>query len=199
MRKIKIVIIFLFLLSLQGFSYQFYGIPYLKKIDDFSLIDHNGNKIKFSDYRDKIVLIFFGYTFCPDVCPTTMLRIKHTVENLGKYKKYIKVLFITVDPERDDPETLKKYVSFYDKDDIFVGLTGSPEEIKKVAKIFRAFYEKVPSKDNPDIGYLMDHTAFIYLVDNRGLLKLIYSPLKDNPERIAEDIIQIIKMSGLEK
>ncbi|WP_457622732.1 SCO family protein, partial [Persephonella sp.] len=175
------------------------GLPYLQKVDDFTLTDHNGKKVKLSDFRDKIVLVFFGYTFCPDVCPATMLRIKETLENLGDYKKYVKVLFISVDPERDTPEKLKEYVNFYDKDGTIIGLTGTPEEIKKVARSFRAFYEKVPVKDNPEVGYLMDHTAYIYLLDNRGLLKLIYSPRKDNPKRIAEDIIQMIKLLKMEK
>ncbi|ACO03102.1 MAG TPA: SCO family protein [Persephonella sp.] len=180
-------------------SYQFYGLPYLQKIKDFTLTDHNGKKVKLSDFKDKIVLVFFGYTFCPDVCPATMLRIKETLDNLGDYKKYVKVLFISVDPERDTPEKLKEYVKFYDKDGTIIGLTGKPEEIKKVAKSFRAFYEKVPVKDNPDVEYLMDHTAFIYLLDNRGILKLIYTPRKDNPKRIAEDIIQMVKLLKMEK
>ncbi len=198
MRRL-ILALFIISITFSASAYQFYGLPYLQKIDDFTLTDHNGKKVKLSDFKDKIVLVFFGYTFCPDVCPATMLRIKEVLENLKDYKKYVKVLFISVDPERDTPDKLKEYVNFYDKDGTIIGLTGKPEEIKKVARSFRAFYEKVPVKDNPDVGYLMDHSAFIYLLDNRGILKLIYSSRKDNPKRIADDIIQMVKLLKMEK
>ncbi|MDQ7056229.1 MAG: SCO family protein [Persephonella sp.] len=126
-----------------------------------------------------------------------MLRIKETLEKLGKYKDKVHVLFISVDPERDTPELLKKFISFYDPDGKRItGLTGSPEEIKKVAKMFRAYYEKVPLKDNPEVGYLIDHTAFIYLVDKNGIMRLIFRPANDDPEKIAQDIIFVIKYFG---
>ncbi len=196
MRK---VFVLLLLFVLTSFAYQFYGFPYMQKIKDFSLTDHHGKRVKFSDFKGKYVLVFFGYTYCPDVCPTTMLRIKEVLDNLGDEKKYVKVLFISVDPERDTPEALKKFISFYDKTGKYiVGLTGKPEEIKEVAHQFKAYYKKVPI-ENKEVGYLIDHTAYIYLIDPKGILRLIYRPANDNPEKIAEDIKQLIKMFGVEK
>ena len=183
-----------------SFGYQFYGYPYVQKIKNFTLTDHNGKKVSFSDFKGKYLLVFFGYTYCPDVCPTSMLRIKEAIDYLGDYKKYIHVLFISVDPERDTPELLKRFLSFYDPEGKYMtGLTGKPDEIKKVAKMFRAYYEKVPLKDNPEVGYLVDHTAFIYLIDKNGVLRLIFRPANDDPKRIAEDIIQVMKIFGVER
>ncbi len=192
----KLIFIFVLLIFSFSYAYQFYGIPYLQQVNDFSLINQDGKKVKFSDFKGKYLLVFFGYTYCPDVCPTSMLRISDVLEELGDYKKYVKVLFISVDPERDTPEALKKFISFYDKTGKYiVGLTGKPEEIKKVAKQFRAFYQKVPVK-NKEVGYLVDHSAYTYLVDPKGIIRMIYRPDNDDPKRIAEDIKQIIKMFG---
>ncbi|NPA12707.1 MAG: SCO family protein [Aquificae bacterium] len=178
-------------------AHQFYGYPYIQKIPDFTLIDHNGKKVKFSDFRGYYLLIFFGYTYCPDVCPTSMYRIKETLEKLGKHKDKVKVLFISVDPERDTPEKLKQFISYFDPTGKhIVGLTGSAEEIKKVAKIFRAYYKKVPVEDNPDVGYLVDHTAFIYFVDKNGIMRLIFRPANEDPEKIAKDIIWVMEYFG---
>ncbi len=192
----KLIFIFVLLIFSFSYAYQFYGIPYLQQVNDFSLINQDGKKIKFSDFKGKYLLVFFGYTYCPDVCPTSMLRISDVLDELGDYKKYVKVLFISVDPERDTPKALKKFISFYDKTGKYiVGLTGKPEDIKKVAKQFRAFYQKVPVK-NKEVGYLVDHSAYIYLVDPKGIIRMIYRPDNDDPKRIAEDIKQIIKMFG---
>ncbi len=193
MRKVFLFLVFLITVSIS-YGYQFYGFPYFLKINDFQLTNQDGKKVKFSDYKGKYVLIFFGYTYCPDVCPTTMLRIQETLDELGDYKKYIKVLFISVDPERDTPEALKKFISFYDPTGKYIeGLTGTPEEIKKVAKQFKAYYKKVPI-ENKEVGYLVDHSAYIYLIDPKGILRLIYRPANDDPKRIAEDIKHVIDM-----
>ncbi len=190
----KLIFTLILLIFSFSYAYQFYGIPYLQQVNDFSLINQDGKEVKFSDFKGKYLLVFFGYTYCPDVCPTSMLRISDVLDELGDYKKYVKVLFISVDPERDTPEALKKFISFYDKTGKYiVGLTGKPEEIKKVAKQFRAFYQKVPVK-NKEVGYLVDHSAYIYLVDPKGIIRMIYRPNNDDPKRIAEDIKQIIKM-----
>ncbi|WP_457639380.1 SCO family protein [Persephonella sp.] len=189
--------VLLFLWTGISQSHQFYGYPYVQKIKDFTLIDHNGKKVKFSDFRGKYLLVFFGYTYCPDVCPTSMYRIKETLDRLGEYKKYVHVLFISVDPERDTPEALKKFISYFDPTGKYItGLTGTPEQVKKVAKQFRAYYKKVPVKDNPEVGYLVDHTAFIYLIDKNGIMRLIFRPANEDPEKIAEDIKYVIKYFG---
>lgn len=197
--KLKILMVAVMTLFLtQGvLAYQFYGYPYVQKVKNFTLIDQNGKKVSLSDFRGKYLLVFFGYTYCPDVCPTSMFRISETLKHLGKYKDKVHVLFISVDPERDTPKLLKKFLSFYDPTGKYMtGLTGSPEEIKKVAHMFRAYYEKVPVKDNPEVGYLVDHTAFIYLLDKKGVIRLIFRPANDDPEKIAQDIIQVMKFFG---
>ena len=192
-----VILVFALIFPYQSFGYQFYGYPYVQKIKNFTLIDQDGKKVSLSDFKGKYLLVFFGYTYCPDVCPTSMLRIKETLENLGKYKDKVHVLFISVDPERDTPELLKKFISFYDPEGKYItGLTGSPEDIKKVAKQFRAYYEKVPLKDNPEVGYLVDHTAFIYLIDKKGIMRLIFRPANDDPKKIAQDIVQTMKYFG---
>jgi protein SCO1/2 len=196
MKKLFLVLMFLFATGIS-YAYQFYGYPYVQKIRDFTLVNQDGKKVSFSDFRGKYLLVFFGYTYCPDVCPTSMLRIQETLEHLGKYKDKVHVLFISVDPERDTPQLLKKFISFYDPTGKYItGLTGSPEEIKKVAKQFKAYYEKVPLKNNPEVGYLVDHTAFIYLVDKNGILRIIFRPANDDPKKIAEDILQVMKLFG---
>jgi len=178
-------------------AHQFYGYPYVQKIENFTLIDQNGKKVNFSDFTGKYLLIFFGYTYCPDVCPTSMYRIKETLNKLGMYKEDVHVIFISVDPDRDTPETLKKFISYYDPTGKYItGLTGSSEEIKKVAKVFKAYYKKVPVKDNPTVGYFVDHTAFIYLIDKNGIMRLIFGPTNGNPEKIASDIIYVINSFG---
>ncbi|NPA58049.1 MAG: SCO family protein [Aquificae bacterium] len=194
LKKAVAGILFLGLLFGTAFSHQFYGYPYVQKIKDFSLIDHNGKRVKLSDFKGKYLLIFFGYTYCPDVCPTSMYRIKETLDRLGEYRDKVHVLFISVDPERDTPEKLKKFISYFDPSGKYItGLTGSPEEIKKVAKMFRAYYKKVPVEDNPEVGYLVDHTAFIYLIDKDGIMRLIFRPANEDPEKIAQDVIYVIK------
>ncbi len=198
MKRLAGILSIVLMFCYVSFGYQFYGYPYIQKIKNFTLIDQNGKSVSFYDFKGKYLLVFFGYTYCPDVCPTSMLRIKEALDHLGKYKKYVHVLFISVDPERDTPELLKKFISFYDPSGKFItGLTGKPEDIKKAAKIFRAYYEKVPIKNNPEVGYLVDHTAFIYLVDRKGILRLIFRPANDDPKRIAQDIIQVMKIFGV--
>ncbi|NPA53736.1 MAG: SCO family protein [Aquificae bacterium] len=194
MRKLSIIFSILLTIFSFSFSYQFYGFPYFLKIEDFELTNQDGKKVRLSDFKDKYLMIFFGYTYCPDVCPTTMLRIKETLDELGDYKDKVKVLFISVDPERDTPESIKKFISFYDKSGKYIeGLTGTKEEIDKVAKQFKAYYKKVPI-ENKEVGYLVDHTAYIYLVDPKGVLRLIYRPSNDDPKKIAEDIKRVIDM-----
>lgn len=199
MKRLAGIFTIVLMFCYTSFGYQFYGYPYVQKIKNFTLIDQNGKEVSFYDFRGKYLLVFFGYTYCPDVCPTSMLRIKETLDHLDSYKKYVHVLFISVDPERDTPELLKRFISFYDPSGKYItGLTGKPEEIKKVAKMFKAYYEKVPIKDNPEVGYLVDHTAFIYLIDKKGILRIIFRPANDDPKRIAQDIIQVIKIFGVE-
>jgi len=136
-----------------------------------------------------VVLVFFGYTHCPDVCPAAMYNLQKTFNLLDEEeKKRVKVVFISVDPERDTPQKVSEYASYFNKD--FIGLTGSPEEIKKVAKAYMVYYKKV--EGNSEGGYLVDHTAYIYLITKDGVLKLIYPVQRQKPKLMAEDIKKLL-------
>ncbi len=166
-------------------SYKFYGTELEEPAYDFQLIDQNGKKVKLSDFKDKIVLLFFGYTNCPDVCPTTMNKLAKLLKYLGKDKDKVKVLFITVDPKRDTPKVLKDYVEFYDKS--FVGLWGDLKTIKKVAREYKVFF-KYHKKGK---SYEVEHTANVYLIKGM-VIKLFYTQAKQDPKKIAEDIKHLI-------
>lgn len=135
---------------------------------DFSLVDHEGRPRTLSDFRGKVVTLFFGFTQCPDVCPTSLAEMADAMKAMGPKAEQVQVLFVTVDPARDTPALLKEYVPSFDPR--FVGLTGTPEQVSQVAKEFRVFYQKVPGK-TPD-SYTIDHTAGTYVFDREGRLRL---------------------------
>jgi protein SCO1/2 len=141
------------------------GLDYAK---DFQLTDHNGKVRKLADFKGKAVVVFFGYTHCPDVCPTTMAEMANVMKELGPQADKVQVLFITVDPERDTPELLSKYVPAFDPR--FLGMSGDKAAIEKVAKEFKVFYQKVPGKEPG--SYTMDHTAGSYVFDPQGRIRL---------------------------
>lgn len=134
----------------------------------FRLTDHKGRTRALADFRGKAVVMFFGYTQCPDVCPTTMSEMKAVVQQLGADAKRVQVLFITLDPERDTRELLADYVPAFDAD--FLGLYGDLETTAKTAKEFRVFYQKRPGP-TPS-SYTLDHTAGSYVFDPQGRLRL---------------------------
>jgi protein SCO1/2 len=136
--------------------------------NDFALTDHTGKQRTLADFKGKAVLVFFGFMNCPDVCPTTMAEMAGVMKDLGPLADRVQVLFITVDPERDTPELLAKYVPAFDPR--FLGLTGDKAAIEKVAKEFRVFYQKSPGKEPG--SYSMDHTAGSYVFDPQGRVRL---------------------------
>jgi protein SCO1/2 len=123
---------------------------------------------KLTDFKGKAVVVFFGFTHCPDVCPTTLAELATVMKELGPLADKVQVLFITVDPERDTPELLAKYVPAFDPR--FLGLAGSVAETEQVAKQFKAFYQKVPGKTSG--SYTVDHTAGSYIFDPQGRIRL---------------------------
>ncbi|MFJ7567238.1 SCO family protein [Herminiimonas sp. NPDC097707] len=141
------------------------GLAYGK---DFSLPDHNGRLRTLADFKGKAVVVFFGFTQCPDVCPTTMLEMANVMTALGPDADKVQVLFVTVDPERDTAELLKQYVPAFDPR--FLGLRGDLAETEKTAKEFKVFYQKVPGK-TPG-SYTIDHTAGSYVFDTQGRIRL---------------------------
>lgn len=141
------------------------GLDYGK---DFAMPDHTGKMRSLADFKGKAVVVFFGYTQCPDVCPTTMAEMANVMQQLGPLSEKVQVLFVTVDPERDTPELLSKYVPAFDQR--FLGLVGDKAATEKMAKEFRVFYQKVQGKEPG--SYTMDHTAGSYIFDPQGRLRL---------------------------
>lgn len=159
---------------------------------EFSLVDQKGNPVTDKDFRGSWRLEFFGYTHCPDVCPTTLAVIGLVMDALGDDAAKVRPLFITVDPARDTPEVMAQFVSAFDSR-IF-GLTGSPEQIKAAAQSHHAYYAKAPAEEGgqiTDSDYAMDHSAYLYLMDPDGVYADVFSPT-DTPEEIAARIRDLI-------
>ena len=135
---------------------------------DFSLTDHDGKTFRLQDLRGKVVLVFFGYTLCPDVCPIELQHMATALQRLGRESAAARGLFITVDPEHDTPEVLAQYVSYFDT--ALVGLTGTPRQIEAVAKLFRVIYQK---NSRSASQYTIDHTANLFVIDKYGRLGAI--------------------------
>jgi len=151
---------------------------------DFRLTDQNGKVRTLEDFKGKAVVMFFGYTHCPDVCPTSMAELKAVMEQLGPDADRVQVLFVTVDPERDTQELLGQYVPAFDKR--FLGLRPANEaELQKVTKDFKVYYAKVPGS-SPN-NYTMDHSAGSYVFDPNGQLRL-YIRHQQGPEPIVHDL-----------
>lgn len=131
------------------------------------LTDHNGQRRTLADFRGKVVTLFFGYTHCPDVCPTTLAEMAGVMKELGADAARLQVLFVTVDPERDTAEVLARYVPAFHPS--FLGLTGSAEDIARAAKEFKIIYQK---QKLPGGAYSMDHSAGTFILDGEGRLRL---------------------------
>lgn len=134
---------------------------------DFTLTNHNHQKTLLSDYRGKVVLLNFGYTSCPDVCPIILAKLSQVMKQLEADETKVQVLFVTIDPERDTPDVLKPYVTHFHNE--FVGLTGTPEEIAQAAKQYGVLYKKL--EEQSAIGYLMGHSDYVYLIDKHGTIR----------------------------
>lgn len=134
---------------------------------ELALTDHNGQRRTLADFQGKVVTLFFGFTHCPDVCPTTLGEMATVMKELGGDAGRVQVLFVTVDPERDTADVLKRYVPAFHP--TFLGLTGSAEEIARAAREFKIFYQK---QNLPGGSYSMDHSAGTYILDGQGRLRL---------------------------
>ncbi|WP_243030024.1 SCO family protein [Thermus altitudinis] len=166
-------------------SHSFYGTRLLNpKPVDFVLEGPQG-PVRLSDFQDKLVLIFFGYVHCPDVCPTTLLALKRAYEGLSpKEQERVQVVFISVDPERDTPGVSDQYAKAFNPS--FLGLTGSPETIQEVARTFGVYYQKTQYRGPGE--YLVDHTATTFVV-KEGQLVLLFSPDKvEETEKVLGDL-----------
>jgi protein SCO1/2 len=134
-----------------------------------SMVDQDGRPRSLADYAGKVLVVFFGYTQCPDVCPTALAELAQVMEVLADDASRLQVIMITVDPEHDTPEVLKQYVQTFNP--TFAGLTGTPEQVKQAASSFKAYYAKVFAKNGTD--YSMDHSAGFYLLDSKGEARVL--------------------------
>jgi len=154
---------------------------------DFHLIDHNGQPRSRSDFRGKVLVVFFGFTHCPDVCPTTLSQLALALKRLGPEAERVQVVMITVDPERDTPEVLKQYVTALDPR--FLGLTGDAAAIAEAAKQFKVFYQKTTGGQT---DYSIDHSASSFVFDPSGKLRLLVSS-GQGAEVYAHDIGELLR------
>ena len=156
---------------------------------EFSLLDPDGNVKTLADFKGKVVVMFFGYTQCPDICPTTLTEMQQVMTLLGPQSDKVQVLFVTVDPQRDTAAILKQYVPAFDSR--FLGLRPADDAaLEKVAKDFKIYYKKAPG--NSPGSYTMDHTAGSYAFDPEGRLRL-YIKHAQGPETLAHDLKELLK------
>ena len=204
-RLFKIIftlLIFCTSLILIYFSYLHFGHPH-KNISHgttsgtaliggpFSLKDHNGKVRKNSDFKDQLLMIYFGYSYCPDICPTALSSLSQALELLGEDAKHIQPFFITIDPSRDTENLLKSYVqTFHPR---LLGLYGTQEEIETLKKQYKIYAEKAPHQDTQ---YLMDHSSLIYIVKPDGTYITHFSH-ETSPEEMAKIISSTLKEASL--
>lgn len=162
-----------------------------KPLIDFEMPSNTGQNVKLSDFRGKPVLLFFGYTHCPDYCPTTLGEFKQIKQQLGEQGDDVAYVFVSVDGERDTPEVLDRYVKNFDPS--FVGLQGTAATLQPVAKDY-GLYAKKNTQVETAGGYLVDHTVITYLVDQQGRLRVFY-PFGVSPKTIAGDVQTMLSES----
>jgi len=189
---------FVMLISLVAFGVRllrptsptFTGLPYEPPIPgyDFALTDHHHRPVRLSDYRGKVVLLFFGFTHCPDACPTTLAHWMLVQRKLEAEAEQVRFVFITVDPERDTAEMIKTHLELFSPD--FVGLRGSVDEIEAVAREYNAYIEKV--EVDSALGYLVNHTALTYVIDQEGNLVLAF-PYNTGSDLIVADLRYLLE------
>ena len=150
--------------------------------DDLRLPDQNGKPRSLDEFRGKVVVVAFGYTHCPDVCPMTLANLANARRKLGKQGEQVQVLFVTVDPKRDTPDLLGRYVTAFDP--TFVGLVGSPADVQRTEKDFKLYVEERPTGNG---DYSVDHSAQIFAYDRKGRLRLVM-PQTATPDAIASDL-----------
>ena len=169
-------------------SFQGVDVTGAEYARDFPLRDPEGRQRSIKDFAGKVVVVFFGYTQCPDVCPTTMQELVEVKQQLGADADRLVGVFVTLDPERDTPEVLKAYVANFDAS--FVGLHGTPEETAAVAKDFKLFYKKVPGKTEG--SYTLDHSAGSYVYDPAGRLR-VYERYGGGPQVLLADVKALLQ------
>lgn len=169
---------------------EFYGtlLPTTEPADDFTLTDQHGEPFRLADHRGKVVLLFFGYAHCPDVCPVTLSSWSRVEEALGG-EEDVEFVFVTVDPERDTPELLREHLAIFSDD--FYGLTGTMEEVEPVYESYGIFRRKV-SFSSSAMGYVVDHPTLMMALDREGKLRLTI-PFDADPDEIVHDVRRLLE------
>jgi protein SCO1/2 len=176
-------------LRLWGHTYAGTLIDPPHSVEDFTLTDQQGQAFRLSDERKRLALIYFGYTYCPDVCPMTLADMVRVKQILRSKADAVTFLMITVDPERDTPEVLGRRLAVFDP--TFVGLTGDKAQLQRVWNDFGVYVEREETQGSAT-GYLMAHSASLYLVDQHKRLQMVF-PFGAMPEAIASDIVHILQ------
>lgn len=154
---------------------------------DFTLTGINGD-VSLSDYRGKLVLLYFGYTFCPDICPATLANVGQALNQIGSKADDVQTIMISLDPQRDTPEKLAEYTAHFHPS--FIGVTGTQEQLDAVASLYGIFYQVNESSEAT--GYLIDHTATLLVIDREGFLKLVF-PFGVTVDEIADDLKYMLR------
>ena len=154
---------------------------------DFTLTGGNGD-VSLSDFRGKLVLIYFGYTFCPDICPATLGNVNQALKQIGSKAEDIQLIMVSLDPQRDTPEKLEQYVAHFNP--TFIGITGTQEQVDTVTSLYGVFYEK--KEGSEATSYLIDHTATLMVIDREGYLKLVF-PFGVTADEIADDLKYMLR------
>jgi len=162
------------------------GAPYGRELQ---LTDQFGQRRTLADFRGQVVMLYFGFVQCPDVCPTSLARAADVMQRLGPDADRVQLLFVTVDPERDTPELLREYLAAFHPR--FLGLTGTPDEIAAAAREFKVYYAKVPTGNS----YTMDHSAQTYLIDPQGRLRIVLKH-EQSAEDYAHDVAALLRESA---
>lgn len=181
---VAFVMYFLLSVGCQPDSFRGTEMPAGLEVPDYQLVDQRNSPFQFSSQRGAVILLFFGYTFCPDVCPLTLSHWKKIADILGSASDDVRFVYITVDPERDTPAQLSAHLGVFNED--FIGLTGEPKDLDQIYKTFGVIHEKVQIAES-STGYLMNHTARTNLVDQDGNWRLTFA-YNTAPEIIAHDI-----------
>jgi protein SCO1/2 len=177
------------LLAVRFWPYRYHGflLEPTKPVADFELVGPNSQPVKLSDFRGKVTVLYFGYTYCPDVCPTTLAELAQGLKRMGRRADRVQVIMVTVDPERDTPESLAQYMANFDAR--FIGLSGTAEQIAAAATPLGIYYER--HEGTAASGYLVDHTATVAVIDQNGFLRLVF-PFGTPGEDIASDLSHLL-------
>jgi len=177
-------------LVVRLWPYRYHGLLLepATPVADFALTGPEGRPVRLSDFRGKVTVLYFGYTYCPDVCPTTLAELARALQRVGRRADQVQVIMITVDPERDTPEILARYLAHFDAR--FLGLSGTAAEIAAAATPLGIYFAK--HEGTAATGYLVDHTATVAVIDRDGYLRLVF-PFGTPGEDIASDLIHLLK------